>query len=147
MTFCLDTQCLIWGVKRQGDRARVEAAQVFLRRAELEKHRIMAPAVAIAEMLVRGSETDRAQWAAVIETSLVVGSFDLRAAVEAAALESSGAKATGHHKMRFDIQIAATAIAWRSDYLLTYDDDLRRACVGHIATRGFEEPGTFEERW
>ncbi len=152
MRVCLDTQGLIWGIKRQGDRDRVRIAREFFDRADKSGNRVVIPAVAVAEMLVQANETQRAEWAAVLEACFEVAPFDLPAAVEAASLERRrrdqlGGVGGATGKLRFDVQIAATALAAGAECLVTYDGDLRAVCEGRIPTRGFEEPDTLEERW
>lgn len=143
MTFCLDSHIVIWGVKRRGER--VAEAREFIAWADANAHRLLVPAVAVHEMLVHATRDDqRAAWLHVLQTEFMVAAFDLGAAEHAARLESSHARPreANRYKERFDIQIVATALRYEADAIVSYDRDVRRIAEGHVAVRGFGEPGT-----
>lgn len=143
MTFCVDSNILIWGVKRQGDR--VAQAAEFIDWAGANNHRLLAPTVAIHEMMIeRVGEDRRGVWLHVLQTQFVIAAFDLRAADLAARLEATHRRPddANRYKNRFDLQIVATALGHDADAIISYDDDIERIARDQIEVRGFREPDT-----
>jgi len=147
MTYCLDTNCLIFGVKREGSSDKVTSAAMFIEQVEKRGDSIMVPTVALCEMLVACNHTQRAQLLAQMETTYVLVDLDTEAAAQCAELEAKlfgadGACTPERRQRRYDLMVAATAKANGADVLVTEDKRLRKILEGYITAQGFEAPGS-----
>ncbi|MCC7494128.1 MAG: PIN domain-containing protein [Fimbriimonadaceae bacterium] len=140
MTFCLDSQCIIWALMREDSQAPARVAQgtAFLAWADTGGHRIVVPSVAVHEALVKAQPAERLAWLAQFQQRLEIISYDARRAVLGAALDQAVTRPPGanRYKLKVDIMIAASAIGAGADAVISYDPDLRRICAGRLAVRG-----------
>lgn len=136
---CIDTQILIWGVRRPNEPAIQESQQDKIPRAEnfiewlqREKKRIMVPSVALAEWLVPIPLEFQRENIAKISKGFQIQPFDIAAATKFAELRAlriqdgtiDSLLETGlyHRDITADGMIVATAIAHKAKCI--YSDDL-----------------------
>jgi predicted nucleic acid-binding protein len=143
----VDTQILIWAVKREatpGQEQMIEKAARYLEHLDKCKDQIIIPSVVVSEFLANVPDEREAAVLKALEKRFMVIPFDTLAAVHAARIwriNSSGnaslvqqLKAEGfkNAKIKADIQIIATALARKAVRITTHDDGLIKNANGHI---------------
>lgn len=143
----VDTQILIWAVKREatpGQEPMIEKAVRYLEYLDKCKDQIIIPSVVVSEFLANVPDDREAAVLKALEKRFMVIPFDTLAAVHAARIwriNSSGnaslvqqLKADGfkNSKIKADIQVIATALARKAVRITTHDDGLIKNANGHI---------------
>lgn len=143
----VDTQILIWAVKREatpGQEPMIEKAMRYLEHLDKCKDQIIVPSVVVSEFLANVSDEREAVVLKALEKHFMVVPFDTLAAVHAARVwrtNSTGnpsliqqLKAEGFRnaKIKADIQIIGTALARKAVRITTHDDGLIKNANGHI---------------
>lgn len=140
---CVDTQVLIWGIKRQSTPNRVamiERAEFFIEECRRTKTIIMIPSVVLAEFLAGYSAIDRPEIEKRVAANFFIAPFDAPAAAIAADIWSKKAErqrvqaalGTTRETIKADIQIVATAIAHKARRLLSEDGGVQAFSIGRI---------------
>ena len=149
---CLDNNILIWGVRRkasEGQEDRIDRASVLFDELDETGARIIVPAPALAEFLTHSPVHRHAEITASLERHFQLTPFDGYAAALAATLwrelaEQSPAwrdelrtevPGLTHARIKYDIQILATAMARHADILYTHDKGLAKLAQGRIEVR------------
>ena len=143
----VDTQILIWAVKREatpGQEPMIEKAVRYLEYVDKCNDQLIVPSVVVSEFLANVPDEREAAVLQALEKRFMVIPFDTLAAVHAARIwraNSSGnrslvqqLKADGFRnaKIKADIQIIGTALARRAVRITTHDDGLIKNSTGHI---------------
>lgn len=143
----IDTQILIWAVKREatpGQEPMIEKAARYLEHLDKCQDQIIIPSVVVSEFLANVPDEREATVLKALEKRFMVIPFDTLAAVYAARIWRSNSvrnpslvqqlKADGfkNAKIKADIQIIATALARKAGRITTHDDGLVKSATGHI---------------
>jgi predicted nucleic acid-binding protein len=143
----LDTQILIWAVKREatpGQEPMIEKAARYLEHLDKCKDQMIIPSVVVSEFLANVPDERQAAVLKALENRFMVIPFDMLAAVEAARIwriNSSGnvplvqqLKADGfkNAKIKVDLQIIGTALARKAARITTHDEGLIKNAWGHL---------------
>lgn len=143
----VDTQILIWAVKREatpGQEPMIEKAVRYLEHVDKCKDQIIVPSVVVSEFLANVSDEREEAVLKALEKCFMVIPFDTLAAVYAARIwrkNSEGnpsiiqklkADNLTKAKIKADIQIIATALARKAVRITTHDDGLIKNSNSHI---------------
>jgi predicted nucleic acid-binding protein len=140
--YSVDTNIMIWGIKRQaepGQEEMIERAVSFFSDLATRQIRVAIPAQALAEFLIRySSEDERRRSLHAIERGFVVAPLDGKAAIIAAELwpgtEQLDAIRGTHNVTRqivkADINVIASAIAIGATKLFSHEHERFRRIAG-----------------
>ena len=130
-TVCIDTQILIWGVRKQstaGQEAMISRAEVFFEFLEKSNARVIIPSVCVGEFLTGIPEEKQAAVLDTLQGKFRIVDFDPVAAALAAKfwqdrkqILSPGSSAS-RDVIKADFQILATAVTRKASILYTHDD-------------------------
>jgi len=152
MTICIDSQVIVWGIKRQptkGQEEMVSKAEYFFEWADSNGHEIIIPTIVVAEVLAPEPETIRSKYLETLTKGFIVVNFDTRSALKYAQLlngrfeevkklqEETG---TIRQKMKADHMIIATAITNNASCIYSYDKGLTKFAQGYIDVKEFPTP-------
>lgn len=147
MIYCVDSDIIIWGIKKQaspGQEENIQRAETVFALADSYSDQIVIPAVALAEILVHETPTARARYIEVISKSFIIAPFDTRAAMIYAEImqerlnlagEFTDISGAARQKMKADHLIIATAIANNCNAIYSTDPGMRRFAPGYIDIR------------
>ena len=131
MKICIDSQIVIWGIKKQGDGGMVEMAEHFFKWADDNKHEIIIPTIVIGEILSPEPAAKRAQIYNELENGFIIAPYDALCALRYAELiHNKGIEVIkeeiveigiSRQKMKCDFLIVATALATQSNCIYSYD--------------------------
>lgn len=151
---CLDTQILIWGIKKEckaGQEHMIERTGAFLQHLQETHATILVPTVVLGELLVPlAEEGRRRRFVAAIQAGFQVIPFDGQAALHFAeiwqAKKAAGVFAQAReqhgatrHEMKADSMIVATAVAHDATILYSEDEALRTFAAGFIQVQDIPE--------
>ena len=143
----VDTQILIWAVKREatpGQEPMIQKALHYLEHLDKSKDRIIVPSVVVSEFLANVPDEREVALLQVLSQKFMIAPFDAPAAVLAARVwrkNSSGNpslvrqlkdEGVKQAKIKADLQIIGTALARRADRVTTHDDWLMKNAKVHI---------------
>ena len=143
----IDTQILIWAVKREatpGQEPMIEKAARYLEYLDRCKDKIIIPSVVVSEFLANVPEEREAAVLQTLSERFMIMPFDTLAAVHAARVwrkNSEGnpsitqqlkANDITKAKIKADIQIVATALARKAVRITSHDEWLVKSAQGHI---------------
>lgn len=134
---CLDTNVLIWGIKRQatpGQEYMIERTARFLRYLEKKQTDCVVPAVVIAELLLPLPLSEHMLFTALVSQTFVVPSFNtLTAALLAKIWQSKkGQVVIPRQEIKFDAMVVATALAAGASCIYSNDPHIEAIALGHI---------------
>lgn len=140
---CFDTGPLIWGIQgkaREGQEEMVERTQRYIKHLSEKKVEIVLPAPVVGEYLMGFDEADRKKQIQLINEVFRVPSFDMRAAVIAAELQSNlnvikeirESTGVGRAQLQIDAQVVAIAIANQAEKIITNDNHFKNLAQGRI---------------
>lgn len=146
---CLDNNILIWGVRRKasaGQEAQINRAAALFQELDEAGARIIVPAPVLGEFLTYAPEHRHAEITASLQRHFQLTPFDAHAAGIAAKIwralaennpnwkDELKAEVDGltHARIKYDIQILATAISRNVDVLYTHDEGLMSIAAGRI---------------
>jgi predicted nucleic acid-binding protein len=145
---CLDTQILIWGLKKQAkpeQQDEIAKAEYFLKKCDEEKTAIIIPSVVIAELLAGIPLAEHGAFLGLVNKRFMIASFDLPAAAIygeyfeswRAAHPDSSFREEGFSRVKFkvDHMILAIAVTRDANCLYTNDDELIAHSNGRIEAR------------
>ena len=145
MKICIDSQIVIWGIKKQGDGDMVEIATHFFKWADEHNHQIVIPTIVVGEVLSPEPAAKRAQIYNELENGFIIAPYDALCALRYAELiHNKGIdvikdeiKEIGisRQKMKCDYLIIATALATQSNCIYSYDDGVTKFSKGVIDVR------------
>lgn len=130
---CVDTNVLIWGVRKEAkpeQQHMLHRVQVLLDDLKKRDARIIVPAPAMQEFLIGCSSATRMAQLKALNQHFIVVPFDARCADIAARIAGARSDMTDLfvsndrvHKvfLKFDLQIAACAVAHRAETFYTHD--------------------------
>jgi len=150
---CVDTQTLIWGVRQRataGQEEMIQRAGIFVQECQDVGDTILVPAVVLGELLAGIPPEEHDDFFQTIHKRFVVAPFDGPAALVYGQLwyEHRGTVIPEVREadpdvtrsvVKADHMIAATAVATRSDVLVTDDKPLARFSEGRIAVRAIRD--------
>jgi predicted nucleic acid-binding protein len=149
MIVCIDSQIIIWGIKKQpatGQEDMVAKAEAFFDWVDKEEHDVIVPSVVAAEVLVPEPDEIRAQFLGILTKNFIIADFDTRAALKYAQLlhgrfeeikRIAAVNDTTRQKMKVDHLIISTAIVNNASCIYSYDKALKPFAFGHIDVREF----------
>lgn len=135
MIVVLDARCLVrWTATDADERHHRTRLEYLLECVTRDRGRIVLPTPVVAELLVRTAQATQ-EWLSAMErkSAVVIAPFDMRAAVETAALDASaftagkkrGARKDPWQQVKVDRQIIGIALARRATLLVTDDGGMR----------------------
>lgn len=152
---CLDTNILIWGVKRQANpkqKHMIPRAQDLIHTLEKNRSQVIVPSLVLAELLMPVDEADYGKFFAELNRKFMVVPFDGQAAFHFATLwkqhkkrqsEAPEQNKPTRAKMKTDFMIVATAISREADCIYSSDTDVKNFAKGSLEVR--ELPVTFTQ--
>lgn len=147
MIFCIDSNVIIWGIKRQasaGQEEMILRADNFFNWVDEQSHDIIIPTVVISEILAPEPPEIRSRYLKILSDSFIIAPFDTRAATKYAELlhnkfddikklmDESG---TSRQKMKIDHQIIAIALVNNASCIYSTDNGLKSFASGIIDVR------------
>jgi predicted nucleic acid-binding protein len=147
MIYCIDSNIIIWGIKKQASKGQEEmiarAEQIFAKADELEDY-ILIPTVALSEILAPELPHIRAKYLEIFKKSFIVAPFDERAALKYAEImherfeevkDLAASTNTPRQKTKVDHMIIATALVHGATAIYSTDEGLRKFAKGLIDVR------------
>lgn len=128
----LDTQILVWGLKKKGNEGLIQRAGWLITQLDQEGAQIMIPSVVVAEYLKHVPENDQIGFLAEVNKSFYTPPFDTKCCTLAYSLWEQGArgrpKGKPHARIcyRADTLIVATAKVYGAERFYSHDTDCRR---------------------
>ena len=108
----IDTMTLIWGVRKQGNKDKLQHARNLFQMLEREEAQVIVPSVVVAEFVTAfQSSEDRALAIAAISKRFLIEPFDVKDAALAAQLWHYG-------KTQREKKVAGSRICLRADSLI-----------------------------
>jgi predicted nucleic acid-binding protein len=143
-TVCLDTQILIWGLKRQaspGQEDMIDLATRFLSHLTRQKRTCIVPAVVVSELLLPLPLSEHNAFVADIARRFTVPPFDTLTATYLARVWQSkrGQVEIPRPEIKFDSLIVATALAAGANCIYSHDPHVKLIAAGHLDCRGMDE--------
>ena len=146
----VDTNIVIWGIKRQATSNRqhmIAKAIAFFEACQRDGTPIMLPAHALAEYLVDFDDAGRHASLAVMEKAFFIAPFDARAAVVASRLKQRKEAVAGvmrqfgvtRQTVTSDIAIIATSAAAGASRLISEDAQVLELAKGVIVAERLPE--------
>jgi predicted nucleic acid-binding protein len=151
---CIDTNVLIWGVKRRATDNRkhmIQRAIDFFHQCKSNGIKIAIPAHVIGEFLVGYEQPALAGSLGVLQKAFRIVPFDAKAAAIAAELRRNKDLLNGiveeyevrRQVLNADVCILATAIAEGASHLVAEDAHMRKLAQGKILVKSLEK-GLFD---
>lgn len=147
MIYCIDSNIVIWGIKKQSSAGQEEmiarAEQIFAKADELQDY-IVIPTIVLSEILAPELPHIRAKYIDVFRKHFIVAPFDERAALKYAEIMHERfeevknlAVATNNprQKTKVDHMIIATAIVYNANAIYSTDGGLKSFASGLIDVR------------
>lgn len=144
MIYCIDSNIVIWGIKRQatpGQQEMISRAEQIFARADEYKDFILIPTLVLAEILAPEPPTIRANILEVLNKSFILAPFDVRAAQKYADIffgridivkQKAADTGTARQKMKVDHMIIATALVNEANCIYSTDSGLKAFAEGLI---------------
>lgn len=148
----IDTQILIWGVRRDGDKSMIERADWLFESLDDQEAQIVVPSVCVAEYLVKVPEADHGSTLALISDRFHIAPFDPRCCSLAARLWAKAETLRTRGKvdcrvcLRADCLVVAAALTYGADRLCSNDAGCRRLASG-TRMEPFDLPTSREFLW
>ena len=151
MILCIDSQILIWGIKKQcteGQENMIQRAEYFFKWADEEKHHLLIPTVVIAEILSPEPREKHSEIMSLISENFIIGNFDTLCAIRYANILNSRfmdlkkfAYDNGirREKMKTDFMIVSTALAYNANIIYSNDAHLTTYAKGLIAVNNIPQ--------
>jgi predicted nucleic acid-binding protein len=128
----IDTNILVWGIRRQGPHEKQERAQWLFQELEESQAQVIVPTVALAEYLRPFNTAEqRTEIIAQFEERFLIMPFDTRCTSLAAWLFNKGQELRqsgvegGRNQLNADSMIVATAAAAGAERLYSEDEGMR----------------------
>lgn len=147
-TVCIDTQILIWGVRKQataGQESMIHRAEIFFEYLEKSNARVILPSVSVGEFLTGVPEEKQPAVLETLQERFRIVDFDPVAAALAAKfwqdrkqLVAPGSTAS-RDVIKADFQILATAVTRKASILYTHDDELLKMKQSRITVSKMPE--------
>ena len=145
---CLDTQTLIWGIKRQASKGQenmILKAEHLIHQLQEQRIEAMIPTLVLAELLMPLEEENYGGFLAQMSKGFIVVPFDTSAAAHFATLwknwrakhprRQGQARNPTRAEMKTDFMIIATAISRKADCIYSEDNDIATFAEGHIEVK------------
>lgn len=149
MTICIDSQIIVWGIKKQssiGQEDMVLKAEAFFRWIDDSKHDVIIPTIVVAEVIAKEPTEIRASYLEILNKSFIITNFDTRAALKYADLlygrfkevkDVAAEIGVERQRMKADHMIIATAIANGANRIYSYDSGIKSFSTGFIDVQEF----------
>ena len=153
---CLDSQVIIWGIKKQAksDQTNMIAiADTFIKHLSQNGYEIIIPSPVLSELMVRMPLDKHAAFVDYMQSSFMIASFDALAAMKCAEMMAAyktdeelkqyrEENRTTNATVKYDHQIAAIACVWNCEYVCSYDRNLKNFAKGFIEVREMPDMGS-----
>ena len=141
---CLDTNVLIWGIKRQASAAQAEMiprTRRFLDSLHKQQIRAVVPAVVVAELLMPLPLEEHNNFVADMSQQFIVPPFDSLVASFLAKVwqAKKGQRDIQRNEIKYDSMVIATALALKASCIYSHDPNLRTVADGLIECRDIPE--------
>lgn len=141
---CVDTQILIWGVRREataGQEDMIGKAVRYFEHLDTNKDTILVPTIVLSEFLVHIPKKSTGAVLGALQRRFMIAPFDAPAAAIAAdiwrekldtvrAMKQDGVI---HATIKADVHILATALARNASCIVTYDSWLVKLAEGRLS--------------
>jgi predicted nucleic acid-binding protein len=127
----IDTQTLVWAVRRQGSAGDLERARWLFEELQIAEAQVLIPTVVVAEYLVPADKKSHASIIEAIHRKFLIRPFDIECASLAAELFKVGKPMRpagvplGREVLRSDTLIIATAKVHKAKVFYSDDKDCR----------------------
>lgn len=145
---CLDTQILIWGIKKEASpnqETMIVKASHLIRSLEEQKANVIIPSLVLAELLMPIEEERYGDFLSLMNRSFMIAPFDTKAAFCYGKLWRSWRERNSHikekgstptrSKMKTDFMIVATAMSREAECIYSKDSDIIKFAKGNIDVR------------
>lgn len=134
---CLDTNVLIWGIKRQAEQGQehmIERASRFIHHLDKRGVRCTVPSVVIAELLMPLPVSEHRSFVALVSENFIVPSFNTITASFFAKVwqNKKGQIQIPRQEMKFDAMVVATALSVGATCIYSNDPHIVSIAQGHI---------------
>lgn len=152
---CLDTNILVWGIKKTaspGQEHMVQWAVNFLEWLDENKKKIIIPVPIVSELLVPIPDHEHEKFLALLNEKFRVVPVDVVAAVKTAQIWSSkkdneelkryrDENRISRESMKFDFQIASVAITRKAECIYSHDPHIKKFVGDLISVREMPDIG------
>lgn len=147
MIICIDSNIIIWGIKKQastGQEINIAKAEYFFEWADENGHEIIIPSVVLGEILVPEPAEIRQRYVEILSSAFLIVNFDTRAALKYAQIlhnrlpeikSIAEANSIAKQRMKIDHTIIATAVVNNANCIYSNDGGLKGFAAGHIDVR------------
>jgi predicted nucleic acid-binding protein len=144
MIYCVDSNIIIWGIKKQsskGQEEMIERAEIFFRKVDEYKDFIIIPSIVLAEILAPEPAAYRAKYLEIINNSFIIANFDTRAALKYAEImngrfeevkQIASEADIPRQKMKADHMVISIAIVNGANCIYSTDNGLKTFAKGYI---------------
>lgn len=134
---CLDTNVVIWGVKRQSTPSQghmIDRTRRFLLNQKKKNIRLYVPSVVLAELLLPLTLDEREPFVRMMQEDFIIEPFDARASHYMTELWQAkrGVVAMPRPLMKYDCLVVATALACKAECIYSDDPDIKAIGNGFI---------------
>jgi predicted nucleic acid-binding protein len=141
---CLDTQILIWGIKKEASDNRkhmIARATLFLDALEKQKTVCIVPAPVIAELLLKLSPSKHHAFIGDMSQRFIIPPFDANTSAFMARVWRSkhGQVDLPRQLIRYDSLIVAVALSAHASCIYSEDEDIEKIAAGHIEFKRMPE--------
>lgn len=147
MIYCLDSNTIIWGIKKQstaGQEEMITRSEQLFSNADEYGDFLLVPTIVLAEILAPEPVIIRAKYLEILNKSFIISPFDSRAALKYAEIlynrfsevkEAADNTNTSRQKMKADHMIIATALVNGANCIYSTDLGLKAFANGLIDVR------------
>lgn len=147
MVYCIDSNIIIWGIKKQatpGQEEMIERAEHFFSSVDEYEDFLLIPSMVLAEVLAPEPPQIRAAYLDILTKGFIIAPFNEMASLKYAELlynrfeeirNLASATDTSRQKMKVDHMIVATAIVNNANCIYSTDPGLKAFAKGYIDVR------------
>lgn len=147
MTVCIDSQIIIWGIKKQssaGQENLIIQAEYFFKWIDEQKHDVIIPSIVLAEIFAPEPAESRAKYLEYFNKNFIIVNFDTRTALKYAQIlhgrkeeikQLMTQNDIPRQKMKADHLIVACAIVNNAKCIYSYDPGLKAFAQSFIEVR------------
>lgn len=124
----LDTNVLIWGIKKDGEPDNIRNTEGLLQQFHVEKCDVIVPALVIAELLMRIPSANHATITDYLQKSFIVAALDISASIVFSHIWQTNKndglphrEGATREKMKIDFLVVAIAVSRKAEVI--YSDD------------------------
>lgn len=141
---CLDTQILIWAIKKEASDNRkhmIARATLFLESLEKQKTVCVVPAPVVSELLLKISPAKHQAFIGDMSQRFIIPPFDAVTSAFMARIWQSkhGQVDLPRQLIRYDSLIVAVAVSAQASCIYSEDPDIEKIAEGHIEFKRMPE--------